>query len=52
MGTLIEWMAPRDLSTTLVYADHAPDPAAGAAFVERAFGGSGGLASSETAANQ
>jgi hypothetical protein len=31
-------MGRRDLTTTLVYADFAPDPAGGAAFAERAFG--------------
>jgi integrase len=39
MRTLQEWMGHRDFTTTLVYADFAPDPAGGAAFVERAFGG-------------
>lgn len=38
MRTLQEWMGHRDFTTTLVYADFAPDPAGGAAFVERAFG--------------
>jgi integrase len=36
--TLQEWMGHRDYSTTLVYADFAPDPAGGAAFAEKAFG--------------
>ncbi len=40
MRTLQEWMGHRDFTTTLVYADFAPDPAGGAAFAERAFGGS------------
>jgi hypothetical protein len=31
-------MGHRDFATTLVYADYAPDPAQGAAFVQRAFG--------------
>ena len=31
-------MGHRDYTTTLVYADFAPDPAGGAAFAERAFG--------------
>lgn len=39
MRTLQEWMGHRDFTTTLVYADFAPDPAGGAAFAERAFGG-------------
>jgi integrase len=39
MRTLQEWMGHRDFTTTLVYADFAPDPAGGAAFVARAFGG-------------
>jgi integrase len=38
MRTLQEWMGHRDFTTTLVYADFAPDPAGGAAFAERAFG--------------
>lgn len=38
MRTLQEWMGHRDFTTTLVYADFAPDPAAGQAFAERAFG--------------
>ena len=38
MRTLQEWMGHRDFTTTLVYADFAPDPAGGAAFVARAFG--------------
>ena len=38
MRTLQEWMGHRDFSTTLVYADFAPDPAQGAAFAQRAFG--------------
>jgi hypothetical protein len=32
-------MGHRDFTTTLIYADFAPDPAGGAAFAERAFGG-------------
>ncbi|MBA2638019.1 MAG: site-specific integrase, partial [Solirubrobacterales bacterium] len=40
MRTLQEWMGHRDFATTLIYADFAPDPAHGAAFAERAFGGS------------
>ncbi len=39
MRTLQEWMSHRDFTTTLIYADFAPDPAGGAAFAERAFGG-------------
>jgi hypothetical protein len=31
-------MGHRDFTTTLVYADFAPDPAGGAAFAARAFG--------------
>jgi integrase len=38
MRTLQEWMGHRDFTTTLVYADFAPDPAGGAAFAQRAFG--------------
>ena len=32
MRTLQEWMGHRDFTTTLIYADFAPDPAGGAAF--------------------
>jgi hypothetical protein len=32
-------MGHRDFTTMLIYADFAPDPAGGAAFAERAFGG-------------
>jgi len=38
LRALMEWMGHRDLATTLVYADYAPDPAQGAAFAEAAFG--------------
>jgi integrase len=38
MRTLQEWMGHRDHTTTLIYADFAPDPSGGAAFVARAFG--------------
>jgi hypothetical protein len=38
MRTLQEWMGHRDHTTTLIYADFAPDPSGGAAFVEAAFG--------------
>ena len=38
MRTLQEWMGHRDFSTTLIYADFAPDPSGGAAFAEKAFG--------------
>jgi len=38
MRTLQEWMGHRDYTTTLVYADFAPDPAGGAALAARAFG--------------
>lgn len=41
LRALMEWMGHRDFATTLVYADYAPDPAQGAAFVARAFGGPG-----------
>jgi hypothetical protein len=34
----MEWMGHRDFSTTLVYADFAPDPTAGARYAARAFG--------------
>jgi site-specific recombinase XerC len=38
MRTLQEWMGHRDFTTTLIYAEFAPDPSGGAAFVARAFG--------------
>jgi integrase len=38
MRTLQEWMGHRDFTTTLIYADFAPDPSGGAAFAEQAFG--------------
>jgi integrase len=37
MRTLQEWMGHRNLATTEIYADYAPDPAYGAAFAERMF---------------
>lgn len=37
LRALMEWMGHRDLATTLVYADYAPDPAHGAAFARLAF---------------
>jgi integrase len=37
MRTLQEWMGHRNLATTEIYADYAPDPACGAAFAEGAF---------------
>ena len=37
MRTLQEWMGHRNLATTEIYADYAPDPAYGAAFAEKAF---------------
>jgi integrase len=37
LRTLQEWMGHRDYSTTLVYADYAPDPTGAAALIERAF---------------
>jgi hypothetical protein len=37
MRTLQEWMGHRNLATTEIYADYAPDPACGAAFAESAF---------------
>jgi integrase len=37
MRTLQEWMGHRNLATTEIYADYAPDPAYGAAFAENAF---------------
>jgi integrase len=40
LRSLMERMGHRDFATTLVYADYAPDPARGAALVERAFGAS------------
>jgi integrase len=33
-----EWMGHRNYTTTLIYADYAPDPAQGTAWAERAFG--------------
>jgi integrase len=36
-----EWMGHADASTTEIYAHYAPDPTGGAAFAQRAFGGSG-----------
>ncbi len=39
MRTVQEWMGHRDFTTTLVYADFAPDPTGGAAFAQLAFGG-------------
>jgi hypothetical protein len=39
-------MGHRDFTTTLIYADYAPDPSGGAAFAERAFGDSAGNARS------
>ena len=38
LRALMEWMGHRDLATTLVYADYAPDPARGASFAKAAFG--------------
>ena len=38
MRTLQEWMGHRDYTTTLIYADFAPDQSGGAAYAERAFG--------------
>lgn len=38
MRTLQEWMGHRDYTTTLIYADFAPDASGGASFAERAFG--------------
>jgi integrase len=37
MRTLQEWMGHRNLATTEIYADYAPDPAYGAVFAEGAF---------------
>jgi site-specific recombinase XerD len=37
MRTLQEWMGHRNLATTEIYADYAPDPAYGAKFAEGAF---------------
>jgi hypothetical protein len=37
MRTLQEWMGHRNLATTEIYADYAPDPAYGAEFAERMF---------------
>jgi integrase len=49
MRTLQEWMGHRDFTTTLVYADFAPDPTGGAAFAQRAFGVRAGLGPSASA---
>jgi integrase len=38
MRTLQEWMGHRDFTTTLIYADFAPNLSGGAAFAQRAFG--------------
>jgi len=38
LRSIMEWMGHRDFSTTLVYADFAPDPTAGAHYADRAFG--------------
>jgi integrase len=38
MRSIMEWMGHASLSTTLIYADYAPDPSGGAAWAERAFG--------------
>lgn len=45
LRALMEWMGHRDLATTLVYADYAPDPAQGASFAKLAFGEAGSTAS-------
>lgn len=37
MRTLQEWMGHRDFTTTLIYADFAPDATGGAAFMRQAF---------------
>lgn len=34
----MEWMGHRDLATTLVYADYAPDPAQGASLAKQLVG--------------
>lgn len=48
-----EWMGHRDIQTTQVYADYAPDPSQGAAWAEAAFGVATNLATnlSETGGN-
>jgi site-specific recombinase XerD len=33
-----EWMGHCDYTTTLIYADYAPDPSQGTVWAERAFG--------------
>jgi integrase len=38
MRSLMEWMGHSNLTTTLIYADYAPDPSQGARFAELAFG--------------
>jgi integrase len=49
MRTLQEWMGHRNLATTEIYADYAPDPAYGAAFAEAAFAAKPERALTETA---
>jgi integrase len=41
LRSIMEWMGHRDFTTTLIYADYAPDPTGGAAFAQRALGGAG-----------
>ncbi len=41
MRTLQEWMGHRNLTTTEIYADYAPDPAYGAAFRRKRVHGEG-----------
>jgi Phage integrase family len=38
MRSIMDWMGHADFATTLVYADHMPDPTNGAAWAARAFG--------------
>jgi hypothetical protein len=48
MRMLQEWLGHRDFTTTLIYADFAPDPAGGAAFpVDAADSDSDGTLSSD-----
>jgi integrase len=41
MRAVQEWLGHRDLRTTLIYADYAPDPTHGAAWALRAFASAG-----------
>lgn len=51
LRSIMEWMGHRDFSTTLIYADYAPDPTGGASFAERAFGAAGTIAGTNVSAS-